>query len=468
MEKSLNQLNNPLATEKVGKLILTFAIPAIVSNLVNALYNIVDQIFIGQGVGLLGNAATNVAFPLTTIATAIALLIGVGAASNFNLKLGANDKEKAGFIAGNAITLMIVCGVLLTSVVIIFLEPLMFAFGATDQVLDYAMTYTGITAFGLPFMILSTGCSNLIRSDGSPLYSMLCILSGAILNTILDPLFIFGFGMGIEGAAIATVIGQIVSGICCLFYLKRFKNIKLTKAHFKIKSIYFKAIAALGAAACFNQLAMTVVQITMNNTLRYYGGLSIYGREIPLACVGVITKVNIVFLSFSLGISQGSQPIIGFNYGAQNYARVKETYKKAAIAITCIAVCASLCFQLFPREIVSVFGQGSEEYFTFAQRYFRIFMMMTFINGIQPLTSNFFTSIGKAKMGIIMSLTRQIIFLLPLIIILPIFLGIDGVMYAGPIADSVAAFLAITFIIREFKKMTVLMEAQKVAEVITV
>lgn len=461
MEKSLHQKNNPLATEKVGKLIMTFAIPAIISNLVNALYNIVDQIFIGQGVGLLGNAATNVAFPLTTISTAIALLIGVGAASNFNLKLGANDKEKAGFIAGNAITLMIVFGTLLAVVVIMFLEPLMFAFGATDQVLDYAMTYTGITSFGLPFLIFSTGCSNLIRSDGSPLYSMLCILSGAILNTILDPLFIFGFGMGIEGAALATVIGQIVSAICCLFYLKRFKNIQLTKAHFKIKKIYINAIAALGAAACFNQLAMTLVQITMNNTLRYYGGLSIYGSEIPLACVGVITKVNIVFMAFSLGISQGSQPIIGFNYGAQNYERVKETYKKAGTVITCIAIVAFLCFQFFPREIVSIFGQGSEAYFTFAERYFKIFMMMTFINGIQPLTSNFFTSIGKAKIGIVMSLTRQILFLLPLVIIFPMIFGIDGVMYAGPIADSAAAIIAIVFIVREFRKMTILSKAQR-------
>lgn len=445
--------SNPLATEDIGKLILKFAIPAIISFLVSALYNIVDQIYIGQGVGMLGNAATNVSFPLTTISTSLALLIGVGSASNFNLELGAGHKEKAINIVGTAISTTAIGGVILASVVLLFLKPLMIIFGATEQVLPLAMEYTGITAFGIPFVIFSTACSQLIRADGSPTYSMICQLSGAVVNTILDPILIFTFHMGMQGAALATVAGQLVSACLAIRYLYRFKTAHISRSLLIPKKNCLKAIAALGVASCFNQLAMTVVQVVMNNTLTHYGAASQYGSEIPLACVGVISKVNIVLMAFILGISQGCQPINGFNYGARNYKRVKETYKKAVKVIMIISVVAFLCFQFFPRQIISIFGQGSEEYYIFAERYFHIFMMMVFINGIQPLTSNFFTSIGKAKMGLVMSLTRQIILLLPLILIFPLFFGIDGVMYAGPIADGVAAILAIVFMTRQLRSM---------------
>lgn len=447
---------NPLATEKIERLIGKFALPAIISGLVGALYNIVDQIFIGHKIGFLGNAATNVAFPLVTISLALALLLGVGSASNFSLSLGKNDKERAGRIAGTGITLMLWGGILLAILVLLFLQPLLVAFGAGPDVLDYALTYTGITAFGLPFFVVSTGGSNLIRADGSPKYAMYSTLLGAGINTVLDPLFLFVFDMGMEGAALATIIGQITSGIVVLAYFRKFKTVTLTRDYFRPKLLYFKIISSLGAAACFNQLAMTLVQVTMNNTLTYYGELSIYGRDIPLACVGVITKVNIIFMSLALGIAQGCQPIVGFNYGAKNYGRVRETYIKAAIIVTCISTFAFLCFQFFPRQIISLFGDGSDAYFQFAQEYFRIFMAMTFINGIQPLTGNFFTAIGKAKLGIVLSLTRQILFLLPLILILPKFWGIDGVMFAGPIADLAAFSLAFFFIFRELKKLAAL------------
>lgn len=455
-EKQQSLPTNPLATEKITKLMLKFGIPAVISFLVSALYNIVDQVFIGQGVGLLGNAATNVAFPLTTIGTSLALLLGIGSASNFNLELGAGKREKAGMIAGSGIAMLAVSGIVLAAIVLLFLQPLLLLFGATKQVLPYALTYTKITAIGLPFVIFSTGASQLIRADGSPAYSMFAMMSGAIVNTILDPLFIFGFDMGMAGAALATVIGQIISFLFAVRYLLKFKTVTLTKKQLRPGVQYVKAIVSLGAAACFNQLAMTAVQITMNNTLTHYGALSQYGSEIPLACVGVITKVNILLMAFILGISQGCQPIFGFNYGARNYGRVRRTYFTAAITVTVISAVAFLLFQFFPRQIVSVFGQGTELYFVFAQRYFRIYMFMTFINGIQPVTANFFTSIGKAKMGIFMSLTRQILFLLPLIVIFPMFLGIDGVMYAGPIADSVAAVLAFVFVSRQMKQMAAL------------
>lgn len=445
---------NPLADGDVRKLIAKFAIPAIIGGLISAAYNIVDQIFIGQSVGLLGNAATNVAFPLVTISNSLALLFGVGSASNFSLELGNKRKDRAVQFYGNGISLLLVSGVLLLAVVLAFLHPLLIFFGATDEVLPYALTYTGITAFGLPFSMISIGGGHLIRADGSPTYAMISTASGAILNCFLDPLFIFGFGLGIAGAAYATITGQIISALLVLYYFrKKFKTAKLERRHFRPSGQTAKIIASLGAASCFNQLAMSLVQITLNNTLRSYGAASFYGSDIPLACVGVISKVNVLFMAFVLGIAQGCQPIFGFNYGAKNYSRVRETYKKAAAAVTAICIFAFLCFQLFPRQIVSIFGTGSELYFEFAEKYFRIYLLFTFINGIQPLTSNFFTSIGKAKLGILMSLTRQIIFLLPLILILPVFWGIDGVMYAGPIADAAAVVLAGYFAWNEMKKM---------------
>lgn len=444
---------NPLAEEKIGRLIARFAVPAIISMLVSSLYNIVDQIFIGQGVGMLGNAATNIAFPVSIICTATALLLGIGSASNYNLEAGAGRNERAAEIAGNGLAMLVICGVVIGAVVLIFLNPLLHLFGVTKEILPYAQDYTGITAIGIPFLILTTGGNHLIRADRSPTYSMTCMLTGAILNTILDPLFIFVCHWGIKGAAAATVIGQVVSGLMVIYYFSKKRKMELKRSMFLPKAGYLKMIVSLGMASCINQIAMAIVQTTMNNTLRYYGAQSMYGSEIPLACVGVISKVNMVFMAIAIGIAQGCQPIWGFNYGAHNYDRVREAYKKAFAICIVLGVVFFGCFQLFPRQIVSIFGSGSEAYFHFAKRYFRIFMFVTFLNGIQPMSSAFFTSIGKSKLGIVVSLTRQIIFLLPLILIFPLFMGIDGVMYAGPIADGAAALVAIIFAEREMKAL---------------
>lgn len=452
-DKENMQVENPLGTAPVGGLIRKFAIPAIISMLVSAMYNIVDQIFIGQGVGMLGNAATNVAFPVTTIATAMALLLGIGGASNYNLEMGAGREKKASGIAGTALSSLVISGAVLCVIVVLFLKPLLTLFGATKDVMPYAVDYTGITALGLPFYILSVGGNHVVRADRSPTYSMACVTAGAVINTILDPLFIFGFGWGIKGAAWATVIGQVVSGILVVVYFWKFRKMYLEKSMLKPRLHYLKAITALGLASCINQIAMALVQIVLNNILRYYGAASIYGSDIPIACVGVISKVNQVFMAICIGISQGCQPIWGFNYGAEKYSRVRQTYRYSVTACTVIATGFFLCFQLFPHQIVGIFGTGSDLYFRFAERYLKIYMFMTFANGIQPMSSGFFTSIGKAKLGVVMSLTRQVIFLLPLIVIFPLFMGIDGVMYAGPIADAAAFALAIIFARRELRKM---------------
>lgn len=451
---------NPLGSEPVSTLLRRFAVPSVIAMLVSALYNMVDQLFIGHSIGVLGNAATNVAFPLSMVCTSIGLLCGIGGAANFNLCMGRREPEHAKSYVGSAISMLAILGVILCVAVQLFLRPMMLLFGATPDVIDYACTYTRITSIGFPFLIVTIGGSNLIRADGSPKFSMLCNLVGAIVNTILDPLFIFVFHMGMAGAALATITGQILSFALVVFYLRGFKTLPLSLSDLKPNMACWARIAALGATPAFNQVAMMVVQIVMNNTLTYYGSNSVYGSDIPLACAGIISKVNMLFFSFVIGISQGLQPIVSFNFGAQKYDRVKDAYKKAVFAATAISIVAFLCFQFFPRQIIGIFGSGSEEYLHFAERYFRIFLFFTFLNGIQPVSSNFFTSIGAPKKGIFLSLTRQIIFLLPLLLIFPYLFGIDGVMYTAPIADLAAASVSIVMVVREFKIMT---EQQKAA-----
>ena len=301
--------------------------------------------------------------------------------------------------------------------------------------------------------MLATGGNHLVRADGKPAYSMFATLSGAIINTILDPLFIFVFDWGIEGAAWATVIGQIFSACMILFYLPKYQERSLTLRHFIPKAGCLKAIISLGSASCLNQLAITIVQILLNNTLRHYGAESVYGSDIPIAVAGIVSKVNMLFLSVVIGISQGAQPIISFNYGAEKFDRVKKAYLTAAGIASVVAFTGFLCFQIFPRQIVAVFGNGDELYYRFAVKFFRIFLFCTFFNGLQPVTANFFTSIGKATKGIFLSMTRQIIFLVPLVIIFPVFMGVEGVMFAAPIADCAAGVLAIVLVRKEFKKM---------------
>lgn len=446
-----NKKRNSLGTEPINQLLRKFAVPSIIAMLVSALYNIVDQFFIGRSIGELGNAATNITFPLTTSCIALALLLGIGAASAFNLTLGKGDKEKALYYIGNSAMILFLSGLVLCIIVQLFLQPMLLFFGSPENVLGYAENYTRVTAIGFPFLIFSTGGGHLIRADGSPKYSMLCNLSGAIINIILDPIFIFGLNMGMVGAGLATIIGQIFGASLALRYLFKYKTGKIERKHLIPNWNFVSKIISLGAAPFFNQLAMMIVQIVMNKSLTYYGALSVYGESIPLACAGIITKVNQIYMSIVIGLSQGLQPIVSFNYGAAKYDRVKKAYSTAISYGVIVSVIAFLTFQFMPRQIVSIFGSGSEAYYSFAVKYFRIFLLFTFINCFQPISSNFFTAIGKPKKGIFLSLTRQILFLLPLIIILPLFIGIDGIMYSGPIADFIAGAVSIAMIYIEFK-----------------
>lgn len=448
-----NSREKLLGEGPIGALMLKFAVPSIIAMLVSALYNIVDQVFIGRYVGTLGNAATNIAFPLAMSCTAIGLLFGIGGAANFNLHMGRKDYEKAPYFIGNSLMMLFGLGTCLLLVVEVLLHPMLVFFGSPEDVLPYAMEYVRITAVGFPFLILTIGGGHLIRADGSPNMTMICSLSGAIINTVLDALFVIVFGWGMTGAALATVIGQIFSGILVVNYMRGFKTRPLLKKHFIPQMAIIVQTASLGVASCVNQIAMMFMQIILNNSLKHYGALSVYGPSIPIACAGIVTKVNQVFFSIVIGIAQGSQPIESFNYGARKYQRVRDTFIVAIKAAFVASMIAFVMFQLIPRQLLGLFGDGTPEYYEFGVHFFRIFLFCTWANCIQPATSQFFASVGKPLRGMFISLTRQIIFLIPLLLILPLFMGINGILYAGPIADAMAALAAVVMISIEFKDM---------------
>ena len=446
---------NVLGYENINKLIARFAIPAILSMLVSSIYNIIDQVLIGwSDIGMLGIAATTVSFPLTTIVMAVTMLLAVGGASNFNLKLGKGDKEGAGRIAATAISAGIVVGVVTMVLAFVFLSPMLDLFGATDANRPYTVAYTRIILFGIPFQAFSAITTFLIRADGSPKYSMACTMAGAIFNLVCDPMVLFVFGWGIEGIAMTTMLGPVISSVMSAFYmLKRFNSVKLKREYFRIKFESLKEIALLGLAAFFNQLAMTLMQIILNNALKTYGGASVYGSDIPIAVVGAVGKINMIFVSIYVGIGQGCQPINGFNYGAGNYDRVKKTYLTAITLSVTASTLTFLVYQLLPRQIMMIFGDNSELFYEFGIRYLRIYMMLNFISGIQPVTSNFFTSIGKAYKGIFIAMTRQILFLIPLLIILPRIFALDGILYTGPIADVVTVIVSVSLVVYEIRHL---------------
>lgn len=463
MSKTYEEKNqgNPLGTEPIGKLLRKFAVPSIISMVVMSLYNIVDQIFIGQTVGELGNAATNVAFPLTTLCIATALTFCIGGASGFNLNLGAGDEKKAPYFIGNGTTMMFVIGLLLTLITSVAMKPLLLFFGSTENILPFAVEYTRIIAIGFPVGILSAGGAHLVRADGSPKFSMVCNLVGAAINVVLDYLFVIVFDWGMSGAAAATIIGQFVAAVMVVWYLLHFKTIKLKKEHFMPKAGVCLRACHLGMAQGLNQLAIMLVQVVMNKTLTHYGALSVYGADIPLACTGIVMKVNQVYFSVCIGVAQGMQPIASFNRGAGKIDRVKKTYRLALICNTTISCIAFVVFQTLPRQIISIFGSGSPEYFQFAESFFRIFLFMTFLDGIQPITSTFCTVIGEPNKGTFLSLTRQVICFIPLMLLFPAVFsylggasyGIEGVMYVAPVSDFLAAVLSLIVIKKVFKKL---------------
>ena len=444
--------DNPLGTQPVSRLLLQFAIPSIISTLVGSLYNMVDQIFIGQRIGYLGNAATTVAYPLTFLCGALTLLFSNGSAVNFNILNGRGQREDAMTFAGNGLTLITAEGLLVGLAVGLFTPWFTELFGSTEDVFPYALTYIRIISIGLPFLAITAGGTLLIRSDGSPRYALICSMSGVALNFILDYLFLFPLNMGIAGAALATILGQILSACMVIVYMFRFKTGRFTRRHFRITAGNVRTIVSIGAAPSVNQAAMMVMNLVLNSALRHYGDLSVYGGSEALAAAGVVTKVNFLFYSTIIGCGLGGQPILGFNYGAKKYRRVTDTYFATLRYALIVGAVETLCFWLFPRQILHIFGSGAGGYEEFALRYMHVFMLLVIIAGIPPISMHVMTSTGKPRRGIMISLSKQLT-LIALLLLLPLFFGIRGVLYAGPSADIIAAVVSFLVLRPEFRRM---------------
>lgn len=442
-----------LGKEKISKLLFAFTIPCIISMIVNSIYNIVDQIFIGQGVGYLGNAATNVIFPLIILCNACAGLLGNGASANLSLQLGKKKEKEAAKSIGTTIVFTCVFSLIFTLVCYLLLPVLIKAFGCTDKVYPYALEYGKIILIGIPFMLCYSVLSSIIRADGSPTYSMMLLLAGALINIILDAFFILALGMGVAGGALATIIGQVISCIIAFCYLNKFKSIKLKREYFRLdRSI--KKIIGYGMSSFITQITILVLFVFMNNIMTIYGASSKFGSDIPLSVYGVISKLNSLYISSVLGIAIGSQPIIGFNYGAGNSDRVKETLRKVVMINLGIGIVFNLCFLLFPRQLISLFGSADNElYIEFAVSCCRIFLMVCFLNSFEMSTSIAVQSLGNVKKSTAVSFIRQIILFIPITLILTRSMGLYGALYAGPIADIICFFAVLYIFLSEYKKI---------------
>lgn len=449
MEHAVPQTQSPFATEPIGRLIVKFAVPSVIALLVNSLYNIVDQIFIGWGVGYLGNGATNIVLPITIIALALSMMIGNGGAAYLSLKMGEGEVETAKKGVGNAVTLVTIVSILLAVIFLVWIDPILTLFGATDVLRPFALEYGFIIGAGLPFMMISAAINSMIRADGSPKYAMLSMVIGAIINVILDPVFIFVFQMGVKGAAIATIIGQVASFVVSVLYMPHFKSVQLNKSSFAPCAKVSVNIVIFGLSSFITQFAITIVMALTNNLLAKYGAQSVYGAEIPLTATGIVMKVNQIMIAILLGIATGTQPIIGYNYGAKSYHRVKKALEISLIASEIVSVAAFLIFQFAPMSVVSLFGSEEGLYNEFAVKAFRIFLMLCPLTGFQTIAAVYLQAVGKPVKSAILSLARQITFFVPTALILPIFLGVEGVLWTGPVADGLAFLLSLAFLLYE-------------------
>ena len=447
-----------LGRDNINKLLISFAIPCVISMLINSVYNIVYQIFIGKGVGTLGNAATNVIFPLVILANAIAGLIGNGAAANLSLKLGEKKESEARASIGSSITLTFIISILFAVIAYIFLPKLVYMFGCTENVYSYAVSYGRIILVGAPFMIIYSVLSSIIRADGNPRYSMIMLVVGAIINIILDPVFIFGFKMGVFGGGLATVIGQAISFIIALCYIPKIKSVKLEKEDFKINKNIGRTLS-LGLSSFITQVTILVLFVFMNNMMTKFGAVTKYGADIPLSVYGVISKINSLYISFVLGVSIGAQPIIGFNYGAGRLTRVKETLRKVLIVNFTVGIIFNLIFILFPEQIAGIFISSEDVSYTlfmeFATLMCHSFLLVCALNAMEMTTSIVVQSLGNVVKSTAVSFIRQIILFIPLALLLSIGFnkGLNGILYAGCLADSLTFIIASIILGGEYKKL---------------
>ena len=450
-----------LGEEKIPRLLLKFSIPCVMGLLIGALYNIVDQIFIGNSkLGYLGNAATGVSFPIICIANAFAWCIGDGAASFLSICSGRKDTDLAHKCVGTGITVSTIISLVLSAVCLAFAEPLMRLFGASDLTAPMAVEYFRIIAALFPCYLLTNVMNSMIRADGSPTFAMIAMLTGAVLNLILDPIFIYTLDWGIAGAAWATAIGQIASFLLCAVYFFRPKCFRLTAASFVPDGRVLKEVVLLGAATFVTQIAIVVMALVCNMTLAHYGALSPYGQDIPISVFSIQTKVYTVVGNIVTGIVLGGQPIFGYNYGAGKLDRVWQTYRIVLLSSLAVGLTATAIFQFWPDLVINLFGAGDEMYMEFARKTFRIYLSLVTVTGLTKMTTVFFQSIGKSFQAVATSLIRDIVCFTPIAIFLSAGLeqqapgsGINGILLAAPISDAVAAVVILILTVIFFRNL---------------
>ncbi len=430
--------NRFLAEQPIGRLMVRYAVPCIISMLVSSLYNMVDQIYIGRGINTTANGATTVVYPITVIALAFALLIGNGCAAFFSISQGKKEYESAKKAVGNAVVLTVAVGVFLAVIYRILREPILHAFGATEANIGYAREYFVYLLPGIPFFMLDSALNSVVRADGSPKYAMTATCVGCVMNIILDYVAIFELGWGMKGAALATIAGQIVSGSMALIYLIKPKSFKLDKKSFVLSGTVLSRMLPLGLSSFITQSSVVLVMATINNTLVKYGAMSEYGEDIPLTVLGVVMKVNSIVIAFAIGICAGLQPIIGYNYGAGKNSRVKKIFKRLLLVEGIIGIVATLAFQLFPLQIISIFGSGNDLYNEFAVKTMRIYLCGTVLFCLQRGCSLFLQAIGKPILSASMTMLRELVLHIPLTLILAVPFGLNGLLWASPMSDVVS------------------------------
>lgn len=440
--------SNLLGEEKVSKLLIKFSVPAVVGMLVNAMYNLVDRIFIGNAVGSLGIAGTTISFPIMLMTISFIMLIGIGATSLISIRLGEQKKEEAELIMGNAMVLLIVLSVLLSGIGLLFINPLLNYFGASANALPYAREYLRVILWGTVFQSIGFGMNSFIRAEGNPKIAMLTMLLGAVLNTILDPIFLFIFDLGVAGAAYATILSQAISAAWVLYYFLGGKStLKLRSKNLKLHLPTVGRIIALGASPFAMQLATSVLNIIMNKNL------SIYGGDVAVSGMGVVMSIITLIIMPVFGINQGVQPIIGYNYGAKKFDRVREALKLGILAGTTIVCLGFLVTMLIPRELVAIFNRQDRDLINFGSHALRITLIFLPIVGFQIVSASYFQATGKPKQAALLSLSRQVLIMIPALLILPKFFALNGVLMAAPLADLLSSVITGTFLLRELKHL---------------
>ena len=450
--ENTQKTRSPLETEPLSKLLLRYSVPTTLTLMVNYLYNVVDQIFIGHGAEITGMAAVNVAFPVSILVNAVSLLLGDGCAANVSLCLGRKDQKTADRIFGHAVTWIITSGIVMALVGGIFTPQIVKLFGSTGTAYAEAAAYLRVIAWGIPFQLICPAFTAMIRADGSPKYTMKCMMTGAVINLILDPVFIFGLNMGVVGAGIATVIGEVAAGVLCLLYLRRLQTVHLTREALRPTWVLTQRILKLGFPSLLTQSLTALVQIVLNNLMRVYGAASIYGSDIALSVYGMMMKVYQIAHSMFVGVSSAIQPINGYNFGAKNYDRVRKTYRMATGIALAISGLWWLIYLLLPRQIAALFVSDNPLYLDCAAHCFRLYMMAFFLYGMHMTTASFFQGIGKPSHSLLIPLMRQGVLLIPLALLLSRHWGLDGALFAVPIADVLTCLLCVFLAWSEFRK----------------